>query len=39
LDGKYVRYPRFRKEYWAYRRVYNANVRDNLVCRTSKKNA
>ncbi len=30
LKGKYVEYPRFRKEWWAYRRMYDEHVRDEL---------
>ncbi len=36
FDGKYVRYPRFWKEWWAYRRTFHAHVRDKLVCFTLK---
>jgi hypothetical protein len=33
---KYVEYPRFRKEWWAYRQPYHGHVRDELVCRSLK---
>jgi hypothetical protein len=33
FKGKYVEYPRFKKEWWAYRRTYHWHVRDELVCR------
>jgi hypothetical protein len=33
---KYVEYPRFRKEWWAYRQTYHGHVRDELVCRSLK---
>jgi hypothetical protein len=36
FSGKYVEYPRFRKEWWAYRRTYHGHVRDELVCRSLK---
>jgi hypothetical protein len=32
--GKYVAYPRFRKEWWAYRRTYHVHVMSKLVCCT-----
>jgi hypothetical protein len=32
----YVEYPRFRKEWWAYRQTYHGHVRDELVCRSLK---
>ncbi len=32
FSGKYVEYPRFRKEWWAYRQTYHGHVRDQLVC-------
>jgi hypothetical protein len=32
FSGKYVEYPRFRKECWAYRQTYHGHVRDELVC-------
>jgi hypothetical protein len=35
-SGKYVEYPRFRKEWWAYRQTYHGHVRDELVCRSLK---
>ncbi len=31
-SGKYMEYPRFRKEWWAYRQTYHGHVRDKLVC-------
>jgi hypothetical protein len=36
FSGKYVEYPRFRKEWWAYRQTYHGHVRDKLVCRSFK---
>jgi hypothetical protein len=33
FSGKYAEYPRFRKEWWAYRHTYHGHVRDELVCR------
>jgi hypothetical protein len=36
FSGKYVEYPRFRKEWWAYRQTYHGHVRDKLVCRSLK---
>jgi hypothetical protein len=36
FKGKYVEYPRFRKEWWVYRRAYHGHVRDELVCRAVK---
>ncbi len=36
LSGKYVEYPRFRKEWWAYRQTYHGHMRDELVCRSLK---
>ncbi len=36
FNGKYVEYPRFRKEWWAYRQTYHGHVRDELVCRSLK---
>ncbi len=33
FSGKYVEYPCFRKEWWAYRRMYHVHVRDELVSR------
>ncbi len=36
FSGKYVKYPRFRKEWWAYRQTYHGHVRDELVCRSLK---
>jgi hypothetical protein len=32
FSGKYVEYPRFRKEWWAYRQTYHGHVRIELVC-------
>jgi hypothetical protein len=32
FSGKYVEYPRFRKEWWAYRQTYHGHVRDELLC-------
>jgi hypothetical protein len=36
FSGKYVEYPRFRKEWWAYRQTYHGHVRHELVCRSLK---
>ncbi len=36
FSGKYVEYPRFRKEWWAYRQTYHGHVCDELVCRSLK---
>jgi hypothetical protein len=36
FSGKYVEYPRFCKEWWAYRQTYHGHVRDELVCRSLK---
>ncbi len=36
FSGKYVEYPRFRKEWWAYRQTYHGHKRDELVCRSLK---
>jgi hypothetical protein len=36
FNGKFVEYPRFRKEWWAYRQTYHGHVRDELVCRSLK---
>jgi hypothetical protein len=36
FSGKFVEYPRFRKEWWAYRHTYHGHVRDELVCRSLK---
>jgi hypothetical protein len=36
FSGKYVEYPRFRKEWWAYRQTYHGHMRDKLVCRSLK---
>jgi hypothetical protein len=33
FNGRYVEYPQFRKEWWAYRQTYHEHVRDELVCR------
>jgi hypothetical protein len=33
---KYVEYPRFRKEWWAHRRMYHRHVRDELVSQALK---
>jgi hypothetical protein len=30
FKGKYKEYPRFRKEWWAYRRTYHGHVSDEL---------
>ncbi len=35
-SGKYVEYPQFCKEWWAYRQTYHEHVRDELVCRSFK---
>ncbi len=32
FSGKYAEYPRFRKEWWAYRYTYHGHVRDEMVC-------
>jgi hypothetical protein len=32
FSGKFVEYPRFRKEWWAYRQKYHGHLRDELVC-------
>jgi hypothetical protein len=37
FNGKYVEYPWFWKEWWAYRQTYYRHVRDELVCRSLKK--
>ncbi len=34
FECKYVKYSRFKKVWWAYRRTYHAQVRDELVCHT-----
>jgi hypothetical protein len=39
FSGKYVEYPRFWKEWWAYRHTYHGHVRDELVCRSLKENS
>jgi hypothetical protein len=31
FSGRYVEYPRFHKEWWAYRQTYHGHVRDKLV--------
>jgi hypothetical protein len=36
FSGKYVEYPRFGKEWWAFRQTYHGHVRDELVCRSLK---
>jgi hypothetical protein len=36
FSRRYVEYPRFRKEWWAYRQTYHGHVRDELVCRSLK---
>jgi ribulose bisphosphate carboxylase small subunit len=36
FNRKYVEYPRFRKEWWAYTQTYHSHVRDELVCRSLK---
>jgi hypothetical protein len=36
FSGKSVEYPRFRKEWWAYRQTYHGHVCDELVCRSLK---
>ncbi len=36
FSGRYVEYPRFRKEWWAYRKTYHGHVRDELLCRSLK---
>jgi hypothetical protein len=36
FSGKYVEYPRFRKEWWAYRQTYHRHGQDELVCRSLK---
>ncbi len=36
FSGKFKEYPRFRKEWWAYRQTYHGHVRDELVCRSLK---
>jgi hypothetical protein len=36
FSGKFVEYPQFRKEWWAYRQTYHGHVRDELVCRSLK---
>jgi hypothetical protein len=39
FSGKYVEYPRFCKEWWAYRQMYHGHVLDELVCRSLKEKA
>jgi hypothetical protein len=39
FNGRYVEYPRFRKEWWAYRQTYHEHVRDELVCRIKRRRA
>jgi hypothetical protein len=36
FSGKYAEYPRFRKEWWAYRQTNHGHVRDELACRSLK---
>jgi hypothetical protein len=36
FSGKYMEYPRFLTEWWAYRHTYYGHVRDELVCRSLK---
>jgi hypothetical protein len=36
FNRKYVEYPQFRREWWAYRQTYHRHVRDELVCRSLK---
>ncbi len=36
FSDKYLEYPCFRKEWWAYRQTYHGHVRDELVCRSLK---
>jgi hypothetical protein len=36
FSGRYVEFPRFRREWWAYRQTYHGHVRDELVCRILK---
>ncbi len=36
FSGKYMEYPRFRKEWWTYMQTYHEHVRDELVCRSLK---
>jgi hypothetical protein len=36
FSGKYVEYPRFRKEWWAYRQTYHGHVCNELVCHSLK---
>jgi hypothetical protein len=36
FTGKYIEYPRFRKEWWAYWRTYHGHVRDKMVIRALK---
>ncbi len=34
FDGKYVNYPRFKKEWVAYRETYHSIVNNDLVAKT-----
>jgi hypothetical protein len=36
FNGKYVEYPRFRKEWRTYRQTYDGHVKDELACRSLK---
>jgi hypothetical protein len=36
FNGKYVTYPQFKKERWAYWRTYHAHIREELICRALK---
>ncbi len=36
FNAKYVEYPPFRKQWWAYRQTYDGHVRDELMCRSLK---
>jgi hypothetical protein len=36
FSGKYMEYPHFRKEWWAYRQTYHGHVRDELEWRSLK---
>jgi hypothetical protein len=36
FNGRYVEYPRFRKEWWAYRQMYHGHVKNELVSRALK---
>jgi hypothetical protein len=35
FSGKYVEYPRLRKEWWAHKQTYHGHVRDELVASRS----